>query len=275
MIMRIAIREALLPGETSLQKLKAAQAAGIEGVAFEANGLAQRVPDIVAALTGVEGVQASAVVTGPTRLLAPEYKQRDDAIAAIRQAMADSLDLGASGVVFLPHYSASAVLPDLRPYKFAGELEAEMLVKQLKMTLCDLAYALGAHLFMHIGSRTEAHLPNRIEDGATVLRRCDDHGHLHLSVNLAAAADEEEDPAATLAAHARHTSYVHVSDSGRRIPGAGNIDFKTLFGALKGGGYDGWLSLAMKVPNINDPAYPAELAATVAMLRDTWEGADQ
>lgn len=269
--MRIAIREALLPGETPLQKYKAAQAAGIDGVAFDADGLAQRIPDIVAALTGVEGVVASAVVTGPTRLLAPDFQQRDGAIAQIRQAMADSLDLGASGVVFLPHYSASAVLPDLRPYKSAGELEAELLVKQLKMTLCDLAYALGAHLFLHIGSRTEAHLPNRIEDGAAVLRKSDDHDHLHLSLDLAAAAEEDDDPTAALAAIARRTAYVHVSDSGKRIPGAGNLDFEALLGALKNGGYDGWLSLAMKVPNTGDPAYPAELRETVAMLRAVWD----
>lgn len=269
--MRIAIKETLLPGDTPLQKFNVAQTAGIDGVEFNARGLTERVPDIVAALTGVDGITVSAVATGPTRLLAPNFNARDQAIAEIRQAMADSLDLDASGVVFTPHYSASAVLPDLRPYKSAGELEAELLINQLRATLCDLAYALGVNLFMAIGSRQQVHLPNQIEDGAIVLKRCDDHPHLRLAVDLSILAAEELGEAEELLrGHAQKTPYVYVEDSGSRIPGAGDLDFSALLGALKAGGFDGWLTLAMKVPNINDPAYPGELRDTVNMLRSAW-----
>ena len=132
--MKIAIQESALPGETVLQKLQNAQKIGIRGVEFAAEGLHQRIDEILGAREAT-GVQAAAVDAGATHLLHPDFNQRDKAIVTLRTAMTDALDIGADGVVFIPHYSTSAVLPDLRPYKSAVEMEGELLVALDPLTL--------------------------------------------------------------------------------------------------------------------------------------------
>jgi D-psicose/D-tagatose/L-ribulose 3-epimerase len=41
----------------------------------------------------------------------------------------------------------------------------------------------------------------------------------------------------------RHLSHVHISENDRGTPGRGHIDFAAAFRALKGSGYDGWLTI--------------------------------
>jgi D-psicose/D-tagatose/L-ribulose 3-epimerase len=38
-------------------------------------------------------------------------------------------------------------------------------------------------------------------------------------------------------------SHVHISENNRGVPGAGHIDFKSVFTALKKAGYDGWMTI--------------------------------
>jgi len=38
-------------------------------------------------------------------------------------------------------------------------------------------------------------------------------------------------------------NHVHISENNRGVPGAGHIDFASVFSALKRGGYDGWLTI--------------------------------
>jgi Xylose isomerase-like TIM barrel len=41
----------------------------------------------------------------------------------------------------------------------------------------------------------------------------------------------------------RHLSHVHISENDRGTPGRGHIDFAAAVRALKGSGYDGWLTI--------------------------------
>lgn len=264
--MKIAIQESALPGETVLQKLQNAQKIGIRGVEFAAEGLHQRIDEILGAREAT-GVQAAAVDAGATHLLHPDFNQRDKAIVTLRTAMTDALDIGADGVVFIPHYSTSAVLPDLRPYKSAVEMEGELLVAQLRATLTDLAYALGSQLYMLAVSKQRAHLINTLYQANVIRDKIDNHPHVTLAAEICDMQSEEEDPAGALAEFASQIGYVHVADSRHRLPGQGDVDFKVLISTLKSAGYDGWLTITSKVPNIDDPTYLDDLSASVAMLQ--------
>jgi sugar phosphate isomerase/epimerase len=265
--MKLAIQEHMLPGATVLERVKAAHKLGFEGVEFAADGLTERVEEIVAALIGVGEVQASAVYAGKTRLLHPDYAERDRAVSYLRQAMADSLDLGARGVAFIPHFTTSPALPDLRPYKSAAELEGELLVKQLHGTLVDLSYALGAELYLMPVSHEVAHLVNRLADAAELRDRLDSPQHVKLAINLCDLHMEEDDPVAALMNHGEHVAYVQVADTKRRLPGHGDADFKAHLAALRAAHYDGWLTLSCTIPNVDDPAYPDDLRAAAAVIR--------
>jgi D-psicose/D-tagatose/L-ribulose 3-epimerase len=54
---------------------------------------------------------------------------------------------------------------------------------------------------------------------------------------------EEKDPIAAIGAVRPHLSHVHISENDRGTPGRGHIDFASVFRALKGAGYDEWLTI--------------------------------
>jgi D-psicose/D-tagatose/L-ribulose 3-epimerase len=54
---------------------------------------------------------------------------------------------------------------------------------------------------------------------------------------------EEKHPIEAIGAIRRHLSHVHIAENDRGTPGRGHIDFAAAFRALKGSGYDGWLTI--------------------------------
>ena len=41
----------------------------------------------------------------------------------------------------------------------------------------------------------------------------------------------------------KQITHVHISENNRGVPGAGHIDFQSVFNALKQSGYDGWMTI--------------------------------
>ncbi|GAB4522671.1 MAG: sugar phosphate isomerase/epimerase [Anaerolineae bacterium] len=263
--MRLAIQESMLPGDTTLARVQHARDLGLAGVEFEAEGLSARVSEIVDALAQT-GLEAAAVNMGTTTLLHPEFARREEAIVHLRQAMTNALDLGTVGVVFIPTQPDAPRLPDLHPYKSNIELEAELLVTQIRATLSDFAYALGAELYMLPVNRYESHLIRRLEHGDAILRRNDYHPHVRLAVDTFHLMMEEDDPLGALQAHAAHVRYVHLADHNRRLPGQGMTDFTTLLQILKEAQYTGWLTLACDRRTMT-PELAQHLPASLGMLR--------
>jgi sugar phosphate isomerase/epimerase len=266
--MKLAIQENLLPGDSALRRLENARALGLDGVEYDAGGLGPvRLPEIAAALQAVN-MQASAVYVGGVHLIHPDYEKREAAIVQLRQAMTDALDLGARGTVFMPHRADTPRLPDLRPLKTPVELEVDLLVKQLKTTLSDLAYALGAELYLAPRNRYETHLVRRMEQAAVILSRNKNHPHIKIAADLFHAALEESDLSAALTQHAAQTGYVRLADHNNRLPGDGHTNFAAALGALKQAGYDGWLTIAAAPPD-HDTWNMDELRASIHMLKRT------
>ncbi len=271
--MRIAIQESALPGTTTLQRLQKAREIGFDGVEFVSEGVHGRVAEIIGAMEAT-GVQTAAVNIGLTRLLHPDFTEREKAIVEIRTAMTDSIDLGAGRVVFIPHYSTAPALPDLRPYKSAVELEGEMLVAQLHATLGDLAYALGAELHLLVVSQKRAHLINTLYRAGVIREKINNHPHITIGLDVCDHFSEEEDPIEALQAHTAHIGYVHLADDLHRLPGHGNIDIETVIATLKSAGYNGWLTLCSTVPNIEDPTYAGDLRTCISEIHAMLSGSN-
>lgn len=229
--MKRAIQEHLLPGETLLEKLHYAKNAGYDGVEFDGAGLTERVPEIAAALVET-GMQASAVNAGGCHLIHPEIAQRDAAIVYLRQSMANALDLNAAGVVFCPQLADTPHLPDLHPYKSSIELEAELLVTQLRATLGDLAYAMGAYLFL---APHYDRLVKRVDMAVTVLEKNKNHPHIGIAPHTDHMRQAETDHLETvLQSQAKRFTIVHVAEQ----------DPSAIIQALEAGGFDGWITAA-------------------------------
>jgi sugar phosphate isomerase/epimerase len=258
--MKIAVQEKLLPGESVAERLESARSMGFDGVEFDADDLGDNLLAAAEALQQT-GLQAAAVNLGGTHLLHPDFAERDRAVVRIRRAMGDALDLGAGGVVFLPLLPTTPRLPDLHPYKSDIELEAELLVKLLRATLLDLAYAMGAQLYLMPVNRDETHLIQRLEHAARIISHNDNHPHLKIAANLYHQFREEDDMNAALRAYSGRIAYAQMTDDNRRAPGRGSIDFPAAVAALRDGGYDGWLTVAC------EDAVPEDLRKSLDLLR--------
>lgn len=241
--MKLAIQEHLLPGGSVLERLEVAAELGIAGVEFNADMDDARIMEVGTALVQT-GLQAAALNAGGTHLLHPDFDTRDAAIARIRQSMADILDLGGEGVIFASHRADTPRLPDLRPFKHPLEMEADFLATQLRATLADLAYAMGASLYLAPLNRYETHLLHRVEQALTILKKNDDHLHLKIAANTFHLAQEEADLHATLRQHAGRFGVVQLADHHNGLPGTGFIDFAAVIDALKAGEYQGWLIIS-------------------------------
>ena len=261
--MQLAIQERLLLGNTTLARFQQARSLELDGVEVSAEGLDERIPEILEALQATN-LRVSAVNVGHSRLLHAEFDEREHALVVIREAMTQAIDLEAQGVVFIPHYSTIAGLPDLHPYKSPAELEGQLLIAQLKATLGDLAYALGTQLYMAVVSHHHAHLINRMEQANRVLKANQFHPHLKVCATLCDMLVEEDDALASLRTYSEIIEYVHIADTDRGLPSTGSVDFKAMIDALKDTGYTGWLTLACDV----DDATNADLEQSVKHLRD-------
>jgi sugar phosphate isomerase/epimerase len=224
--MQLAIREHLLTGITTDERLAHAQQLGVEGVHFDADGLYKRVGDINTTLTAY-GLQASGVHLGGTHLLHPDISIRDRAIKACQQAMTNVLDLGAVGVTLYTHAADTPRLPDLHPYKSNVELEAEFFIMQLKATLADFAYATGARV--DIAPQING-LLHRLDMAAKIIEHNDDHPNLKITADTACMVQHESDVHAALRQHVHLLGSVYLH----------NVD-GALITTLHDAGYTGWL----------------------------------
>jgi D-psicose/D-tagatose/L-ribulose 3-epimerase len=73
---------------------------------------------------------------------------------------------------------------------------------------------------------------------------------------------EEQDPIAAFTDRLRHIVHVHISENDRGVPGRGNIPWAETFRAIRGSGYDGWLTIESFGRGLPD------LAAATKVWRD-------
>lgn len=260
--MPIAIQENMLSGGSTLEKFRQARALGFDGIEFEGAGLTAKVPEIVDAMVET-GVMAAAVNHGAQgNLLAPDPAERERALARLRQSVVNAVDIGAAGVVFVPHYGKH-VLPDLSPWMSAAELEAEMLHMHLR-TLSDYAEALGVSLYIAPLSHSDTELFNRVEQVGRVTRRLN-HQRVKIAADLYYMAREGEDIAAALEAEGSWIGHVRLANRNQGLPEPGAPDFAAAAAALKATGYEGWAVYACAG---DAAAYAEQLPASLAYIRE-------
>lgn len=251
--MPIAVQTHLLAGDSIEEQLKNAAQLGV-GVELAGDVVLQAGVQRVVEAAQMAGVRIAALNAGCTHLIHPDYATREASVHNLRMLMGAAVDLGAQGVIFMAHYAPDHVLPDLHPYKSAVELEAELLIAQLKTTLLDLADAVGTHLLLEHACSAETALLRRLGHAAVIRQKLNDHPNLGLVANLYHMASERELIAAALAGNPPH--YVHVSDAAHALPTTVDDGLQ----ALKDSGYAGWITL--------EAVLPGDLPRALAALRE-------
>ena len=112
-------------------------------------------------------------------------------------------------------------------------------------------------------NRFECYLLNTCEQSSAYLDRLGEPGFGILYDTFHANIEEKDPLAAFHAAFAKgHVNHVHISENDRGTPGRGHAKIRETIAALKGVGYDGWLTI-----EAFGKALP-ELAAATRVWRD-------
>lgn len=106
------------------------------------------------------------------------------------------------------------------------------------------AYAapLGLTLSVEPLNRFECYFLNSARQAAELVRKvgAPNYGYLYDTFHFNI---EEDSITAVIPETIAEISHVHISENNRGVPGAGHIDFQSVFSALKAAGWDGWLTI--------------------------------
>lgn len=262
--LHLALPEHLLPGDTTAARLRQAEHMGIAGVEFSATGLGERVDEICAVLKD-SAVQAATVRLGTDyNFISADEPTRQRALDAVRHAMTDAVDIGASGVVLVPHTGDSLGLPDLMPLKAPIQIAVELMVLHLR-TLSDLAYVFGVKLYLQPLNPYESAFLNRLEQGVELLRRIKFSRHVMLAADTYHATTSEGNPLHALEDCSKSIGHVYLSENNGKLPGNGSVDFAAVRQHL-GDSASGWAVMRQHTA-LQDSPTARDLRNALAHLR--------
>ncbi len=263
---KLAIQEDMLPGPKLEDRFSQAADLDLNGIEFWSAALPAQARDIER-LSGRAGVVAASVNHGRrSRFLDPDTAERSRALAELTEAIQLAGRIGASGVVFVPHFFGP-LLPDLSPFMDPRGLERALLSAQLKI-LAEQAERSGVQLWVEPVNHHETHLLLRLEDAASIVAPLKS-ARLGIVADLFHMALEEDDIPAAILRHGPHIGHVHLADDNRQLPGQGKTDFSAALAALRTASYASWLSFECGEPGQNQAqskAYFAELPAALTAL---------
>jgi len=260
---KLAVQEDMLPGPTLVDRFSQAAELGLNGIEFWSATLPEQASEIER-LSGRGGVVAASINNGRrSRFLDPDPAERSRAVAELTQAIHLAGQIGASGVVFVPHFFGP-LLPDLSPFLDPVQLERALLSAQLP-GLAEAADRAGVQLWVEPVNRYETHLLRRLEEAASMVAPLNSP-RLGIVADLFHMALEEDDIPEALLKNGRYLGHVHLADSNRRLPGQGVTDFRAALTALRKVGFEGWLSFECGTPGQNQDratTYLSELPASI------------
>ena len=128
----------------------------------------------------------------------------------------------------------------------------------------DYAADRGVTLVLEAVNRFEAYFATTMDELAAYLDTLD-HPAVTGMYDTFHANIEERDPVAAFTRNQRHLRYVHISENDRGVPGRGHVPWRETFAAIKGSGYDGWLTIEAFGRGL------PELAAATRIWRDLSE----
>ncbi len=257
----IALRE--MPGPvfrlgSPRETFAAAAELGFAAVDVSLSGAAEVRDSGLAELAADSGVRVASLLSGPARFEDGLSLSDPETVAAARERLGGYLeaaaDLGSDVVV---GWMVGLFPPD------PGERAArrELLIESLAAAATRAA-ALGPALLLEPINRYESNVAPTVADAAALVTEAG--GGIELILDCFHQNIEEADPLATGARYAAQSGLVQVADSNRRMPGDGHFPIAAWLDAIRGGGFDGRISIeALWGP---DPV--AEARRARAFLRD-------
>lgn len=217
-----------------LDRLKATGYDGAEIPMFEGTvahyqQLGQRLKDVGLASTGI-GVMSGGSAISPVRA------ERDGALDHLKWLIDCTAAIGgdvAAGPFHQPLGEFSGRGPTGDEVKWCAEVHKQA---------AQYAAAAGITLAVEPLNRFECYFLNTMEQATELVELVDEPNYGYLfdtfHTNI-----EENDVPALIAKTIGAITHVHITENNRGVPGAGHIDFASVFKALKSAGWDGWLTV--------------------------------
>jgi sugar phosphate isomerase/epimerase len=232
---RIGVQDRLVPGATLREKYEAARRFGFDALelsekpAFEEARAAirERIP-----VTAIAGGYRGWLVDPDPELI---RRAREDLAELIGLAG----ELG-TGIVVVPIWGRTRNLPGIATGR-TGDQDEALFLDGLR-PLAEHAERAGARIFIEPLNRYQNDVCVSIADALRFRDALDSPAvfivgdTFHMNI-------EEADMAASLVEAGERLGYVQMADSQRFEPGAGHIDFPSIFDALAGMGYTGDIGL--------------------------------
>lgn len=204
------------------------------------------------------GLQRTAITVIPTpdkNPLSDDPLQRQAAIDYLKYCIDCSQALGSRQLAGPLHQT-------LGQFSGAGTTDKERArAREVHHVAGDYAQAREIRIVLEAVNRFESYFANTMRDLAAYLDTVD-HPAVTGMYDTFHANIEEQDPAAAFTENKRHISYVHISENDRGVPGRGHLPWAQTFRAIKGSGYDGWLTIEAFGRGL------PELAAATRVWRD-------
>ncbi|KKC32731.1 sugar phosphate isomerase/epimerase family protein [Devosia psychrophila] len=108
--------------------------------------------------------------------------------------------------------------------------------------LAERASTNGIYLSLEHLNRFETYFLNTMAQARTYVHMVDHHAFRIMYDTFHANIEEQNQPRA-IAMLGKDMGVLHISENDRGIPGRGHIDFAEIFSAVRGTGYDGWVTL--------------------------------
>jgi D-psicose/D-tagatose/L-ribulose 3-epimerase len=204
---------------------------------------------------GLERTAVSAIGDPALDLISPDASVRRAAVDRMRWVLDCSAALGADRVSG-PLHSVLGQFSGQGPT--ADELSRAVDSQQ---QIGTYAATVGVTVGLEALNRFECYLLNTMADLAAFIRRVD-HPNIRAMYDTFHANIEEADPIGALTQNRAEVVHIHLSENDRGVPGRGNIPWADTFAAIKGIGYDDWLTIEAFGRGLPD------LAAATKVWRD-------
>ncbi len=249
--------ESVVAGSSLEERCTILRQAGFSGVDILGHTLAQRIPEVrdAMAATAIRLVAVYARL-GAETLLAAGVHARARAVDIMKERLETAAELGAKAVIFVPVFGG----PRMRV-----EVERMVLIALLD-ELSSHAERCEVPLVLEPLSRLDTHL---IYDPSTAVEIVQEIGSPMLRTMVDTYHMERQglDMDKAIRSAARYMPLVHLSDSHRRLPGQGRIDFGKVLATLSEVGFDGPMGFEC------DGAHSfEELRMAAEYLESVWDG---
>lgn len=225
---------------------------------------------------GLEASSICSIYTEERDMTAAEEAARRDGIEYTKRVVEMAQEIGASVIVTRPS-PVGRVSPDDPEKEYGWAIEG---IQEVADFIADHGYDVS--LGIEPWNRYETHLINTVGDALSVIEEIDGD-HAGVWADLFHMAIEERSPERAIREAGDDLIHLHAADTNRAAPGRGHYDYRPIVEALKGIGYDGYISFELLPATANpfdvleqdtpeaDLFYNRYTRESIEFFRTVWE----